>query len=138
MQGEHLPLQDHTARYCTGSKIAENGNVAPAAFHLRKGESCLSVGWLECLGQSERPDEIRAVIDILSKKLRLGSSARIAVLGVGAICSHVRKETGYLIRILHEPEPIDPAHSGIHDTAANEMMIAELIAEAVEETYPVQ
>ena len=90
MQGEHLPLRDHTARYCTGSRIAENGKPAPAAFHLRKGGSNLSVEWLEYLGQSERPDEIRAVIDILSKKLRLGSSARIAVLGVGAICSHVR------------------------------------------------
>jgi len=138
MQGEHLPLQDHTARYCPGSRIAENGKPAPAAFHLRKGEPYLSVEWLEYLGQPGRPDEIRAVIEILSKKLRLGASARIAVLGVGAVCAHVRKETGYSIRVLHEPEPDDPAHSGIHDTAADEMMIAELIAEAVEETHPVQ
>jgi hypothetical protein len=50
----------------------------------------------------------------------------------------VQKETGYLIRFLHEPEPDDPAHSGIHDTAADEMMIAEIIAEAVEETHPVK
>ncbi len=60
MQGEHLPLQDHTARYCPGSKLNENGGAAA------------------------------------------------------------------------------PAHSGIHDTAADEMMIAELITEAVEETRPVQ
>ena len=136
MQGVHLPLQDHTARYCPGSRLAENGKPAPAAFHLKKGESYLSVEWLESLGQPGRLDEIRAVIDILSKKLRLGASARIAVLGVGAVCSHVQKETGYLIRFLHEPEPDDLAHSGIHDTAADEMMIAEIIAEAVEETYP--
>ncbi|KXB09252.1 hypothetical protein AKJ60_00595 [candidate division MSBL1 archaeon SCGC-AAA385M11] len=108
------------------------------AFHLRKGEPYLSVEWLEYPGQPGRPAEIRAVIEILSQKLRLGSSARLAVLGVGAVYDHVRKETGYSIRVLHEPEPDDPAHSGIHDTAAGEMMIAELIAEAVEETHPVK
>lgn len=99
MKGEHLPVQDHTARYCPGSRLAENGKPAPVAFHLRKGEPYLSVEWLEYPGQPGRLDEIRAVIEILSKKLRLGSSARLAVLGVGAVCDHVRKETGYSIRV---------------------------------------
>jgi hypothetical protein len=39
---------------------------------------------------------------------------------------------------LHEPEPDDPAHSGIHDIAQDEILIADLIAEKVEETYPVK
>lgn len=138
MPGAPLPLQDHTARYCPGSKLEENGAIAPPAFHLRKGEPYLSVEWLEYLDQPDRPAAIRAVIEILSTKLRLGSSAKIAVLEVGAVCAHVRRETGYAIRFLHEPEPDDPAHSGIHDTAADEMLIAELIVEAVEDVYPVK
>lgn len=138
MKGEHLPYADHTARYCPGSKIEDNGRIAPTAFHLRRGETYLSVEWLEYLGQPDRSGEILAVIDILAKKLRLGSSARVAVLEVGIVCSHVRKETGYLLRFLHEPEPGDPAHSGIHDTKVDEMIIAELIAESVEETHMVQ
>ena len=138
MQDKHLPFNDNTARYCPGSKIDDNGEISPTAFHLRQGESFLSVEWLEYLGKFDRPGEIQAVIDILSKKLRLGSSARIAVLEVGATCSHVRKETGHTIRFLHEPEPEDPAHSGIYDTAVDEMIIAELLAEMVEETHSIK
>ncbi len=138
MKGEHLPYEDHTARYCPGSKIEDNGRIAPTAFHLRRGEPYLSVEWLEHLGQSDRSEEIQAVIAIFSQKLHLGSSARIAVLEVGSVCGYVRKETRYSIRFLHEPEPDDPAHSGIHNTAQDEMLIAELIAEKVDEAYPVK
>lgn len=138
MQGEHLPLQHHTARYCPGSKMNEHGEAAPTAFFLKKDESYLSVEWMEYMGQSCRTEEIRVVIDILSQKLSLGSSARIAVLGVGSVCAHVLTETGYPIQVLHEPEPNDPAHSGIHGSAVDEIIIAGLIAESVEEMHPVK
>ena len=117
---------------------SETSSISPTAFHLRRGEPYLSVEWLEYLGRSGRSEEIQAVIAILSQKLRLGSSARIAVLEVGSVCHYARMETGYSIRFLHEPEPDDPAHSGIHDTAQDEMLLAELIAEKVDESYTVR
>ncbi len=134
----HLPLNDHTARYCPGSKLTEDGCPAPTAFHLRRGETYLSVEWLEALNQESRNEAITDVIAVLSDKLRLGASARLAVLNVGQVCRHVREASMYSLRFLHEPEPDDPVHSGIHDTAQDEMLIAELIAEKVEGLYPVK
>ncbi len=134
----HLPLDDHTVRYCPGSKLMEDGRPAPTAFHLRRGETYLSVEWLEALNQENRNEAIADVIAILSRKLRLGSSARLAVLNVGQVCGHVREASLYSLRFLHEPEPDDPMHSGIHDTAQDEMLIAELITEKIEEIYSVK
>ncbi len=50
----------------------------------------------------------------------------------------LREASMYSIRFLHEPEPDDSAHSGIHDTIQDEMMIAELIAERVAQIHPVK
>ena len=136
--GEHLPFQDHAARYCPGSRISADGTVSATAFFLRRGEKYLSAEWLEHLKESSRVDEIRTVIDILSRKLQLGASARLAVLNVGAVCSHVTEASGFRIRFMHEPEPDDPAHSGIWDTNQDEMMISELIAQKVYEMHPVK
>lgn len=136
--GDHLPLQDHTARYCPGTKLTEDDRPAPTAFHLRRGETYLSVEWLEALNQESRNDAISEAIAILSGKLRLGANARLAVLNVGQVCRYVREASLYSIRFLHEPELHDPAHSGIHDTGQAEMLIAELITEKVEAIYPVK
>ena len=135
---KNLTYRDHTARYCPGSKLTEDGGIAPTAFHLRKEESYLSVEWLEYLDQPSRPDEIKEVINMLSQKLHLGASAKIATLNVGTVCQYVQDVSMFSIRFLHEPESNDPAHSGIHDTDQDEMMIGELIAEKVENNYPVK
>ncbi len=136
MSGKHLPIEDHAARYCPGSKLSENGEVSGTAFHLRQGEPYVSVEWLEYLNLPSRDDEVRGIADILAHKLRLGASAKIAVLNVGEVCGYVEQASGFYIRFLHEPEPLDPAHSGIHDTAQDEILICELIAETVAESYP--
>ncbi len=94
--------------------------------------------WLEALNQESQYDAIGEAIAILSGKLRLGASAKLGVLNVGHVCRYVREASMYSIRFLHEPEPHDPVHSGIHDTAQDEMLIAELIAEKIEEIYPVK
>ncbi len=138
MTGDRLPPEDHTARYCPGSKLMEDGSVGGAAFYLREGEQYLSVEWLEALNQTSRVDEIHAVVQILLKKLRLGASAAIAVLNVGEVGHYVHESSGFQIRFVHEPEPADFAHSGIFDTDQDEMMIAELIAEKVAESFPVK
>jgi len=62
---------------------------------------------------------------------------RISILNVGNTCHRVKIQTVHTIRILHEPGRNDPAHAGIYDTAQDEMIIAELIAEAVDDNYRV-
>ena len=136
MKGDRLPPQDHIARYCGGSQISEDGLIAPTAFHLRKKEFYLSVQWLESLEQPDRSSTIREVRRVLGLSLHVRSTGRIAVLNVGEICTHVEQASGFSIRVLHEPFPDIPSHSGIHDTAQDEDLIAELIAEKVHETHP--
>jgi len=38
--------------------------------------------------------------------------------------------------MLHEPEEDDPSHSGIYGFQYDDRLIADLIAEMVQETYP--
>lgn len=138
MKGEHLPSEHHTARYCLATKLTEEGGAAPTAFHLRPGEPYLSVQWLEYLHQSDRSSQIREVRSTLARNMRLGSTAKIAVLNVGETCRFVYDASRYPIRILHEPEENNEAHSGIHDTAQDEMIIAELLAESISEMHAVK
>ncbi len=135
MKGDRLPPQDHIARYCGGSHISEDGQIAPTAFHLRHDEEYLSVQWLEYLKREDRPAEIREVRWILSGSMSLGTTARIGVLNVGEVCTYVEEATGLNISVLHEPIPNDHSHCGIHDTSQDEDLIAELIAEKVLEIH---
>ena len=52
----------------------------------------------------------------------------------------LRRNEKYLsvewLEYLQQHAKDDPAHAGIHDTAQDEMMIAELITETVETLYP--
>jgi hypothetical protein len=51
---------------------------------------------------------------------------------------HVYDSAGYRVEVLHEPENGNEAHSGIHDTLQDEMVIAELLAEKVSEVHAVK
>jgi len=135
MKGDELPGTDHVTRYCRGDAAG-----SPASFLLRGGESYLSVNWLEFLKKTDRNEEIIEVKKVLSKKLKLGSTARIAVLNVKKTRAHVLQESfdSREINFKHEPEsPNDESHSGIHNTRCeDEMLIAELIFETIIEEYP--
>jgi len=138
MTGNALPSSDHIARYCGGSQIDEDGQIAPTAFHLRQDqdEEYLSVHWLEILNKSDRISEISAVRDMMGKKLRLGKTAKIAILNVGEALDYVEYKSCFSIRILHEPNHDYLSHSGIYDTKQDEDLISELLAEKVLETHP--
>lgn len=139
MTGSPLPPEDHIARYCGYATLSEDGTVSSSAFRLRKNraEEYLSVQWLEFMKQSDRIAEIKEVCRLLTAgNFHLKSKAIIAVLNVGDICENVEKKSHFKIRVLHEPLDLDPSHSGIHDTIQDELMISELIAEKVLETYP--
>ena len=138
MKGSPLLPGDHIARYCKYTTLSEDGKPSSSAFRLRKNkDQYLSVKWLEYLKQPNRISEINEVRRrFAGGNFKLGSTARIAVLNVGAVCTHVETQSHFKIRVLHEPSSVDPSHSGIHDTIQDELMISELIAEKVLETYP--
>lgn len=136
MKGDRLPARDHIARYCGRKQISDDGQIEPTAFHLRNGEDYLSVRWLEIFQQPDRIAEIKEVRRVLGMALKMGSTAQIAVLNVGEVCSHVQEAAQLSISVLHEPLAKDLSHSGIYDTRQDEALIAELIVETILETHP--
>jgi hypothetical protein len=138
MKGQVIPDSDHVGRYCKASTV-ENGEISAAAFMMRETEEYLSVNWLEVLKSPSRASQIRDLQELYTKKLKVGATARIAILNVGTLRSKVERESpdSRLLRVLHEPEePDDPSHAGIYEIPHDDEIIAELIAQVVLEKYP--
>ena len=138
MKGQAIPDSDHVGRYCKASTV-ENGEISAAAFMMRETEEYLSVNWLEVLKSPSRASQIRDLQELYTKKLKVGATARIAILNVGTLRSKVERERldSRLLRVLHEPEePDDPSHAGIYEIPHDDEIIAELIAQVVLEKYP--
>jgi hypothetical protein len=133
MKGEQLSSEHHISRYCGGSHISEDGEIAPTAFYLRPDEPFLSVNCLELTNRNHRQSQLSEVCQRL--ELEIGRTAKVAILNVGQVCQHVKEESDFEIRILHDPKDSDFSHSGIHDTVQDEIMIAALIAEKILDTY---
>ena len=138
MKGQVIPDSDHVARHCKTSTVAGD-EILATAFMMREGEPYLSVNWLEDLKRSDRANEVRALQELYpSKMTRVGAGARIAILNVGTLRTKVERESPdkCLLRVLHEPEPDDPSHSGIYDIPYDDDIVAELIAQVVLENHP--
>ncbi len=135
MKGDLLPDQDHICRYCSATKFTENGLITGAAFQLRPSDKYLSVNWLEFFQLTDRQEQIREVRKVL--RLTLGAKAKLAVLNVEAIVNfvHTQSPDARKLRVLHEPEENDPSHSVIYRFGYDDHLIADLIAETVQEFY---
>lgn len=131
MKDEPVPQEDNISRYCGGSHI-QGGEIDGTAFRLRKGyDEFLSTNWLEFLKLGRRHEEIREIRRVLAAKMKVGSTAIIAVCNVGELLRHVEATTGgTVLEVTHQPEEIDPSHAGIFGYSFEEDLIADLIAEA--------
>lgn len=141
MKDDPIPPEHNISRYCGGGSLLSNGEVSGASFMLREDEPYLSVNWLEHLNLSDRSAEIAEIRRVLATKLTVGKTAKIAILKVGQVQGHVRRESPdqRALRILHRPdeppELPDPSHSGIFDMKLDDKLIADLIAQTVTETH---
>ena len=142
MKGDIVPDTDSVARLCGGSHIREDGSIAATAFKPRPGEAYLSVNWLEFLPLGGRPTELEAIRQVLSRKRKIGTTARLAVLNVGQACDAVRQNSvnHTVLTVRHEPEaelgrPQDPSHAGIYGVPTDDNTIPELLAAAVIEEH---
>jgi len=138
VKGDLLPDHDHISRYCSVTQCTEGEQVTGRAFQLRQIDNYLSANWLEFLQLYNRKNEIEEIRKVLSSKLSLGAKAKIAVLNVGKIIDYVctKSPDARKLRVSHEPEENDPSHSGVYGYGYDDQLIADLIAEAVQEIYP--
>ena len=138
MKGQAIPVSDHVARYCKASTV-EHGEISATAFMLRETDEYLSVNWLEELRRSDRASQIRDLQQLYARKLQVGAAARIAILNVGTLRTKVERDSPdrRVLRVLHEPQPDDPSHSGIYEIRHDDELVAELIAhQVVLENHP--
>ncbi len=135
MSGDPVPDQDNISRYCKPKTLGKDGRPSRTSFMLRQDEDYLSVNWLEYfgdIGQEAQLDQIRRHIT-----LSLAATGKFAILNVGRTLERVHTNSDKQnVAVLHEPTPEDRSHSGIHGYSYEDDLVADLIAEAVQETYP--
>lgn len=139
MPGPRNPDTDHVSRLCGGSKCDDDGRPLGAAFLMRRDDTYLSVNWLESTGTSNRAEQLAAVRRHLTDKgISLPAKGRLAVLHLLSVFDHVRSAAPDRRNLTahHEPEPPhDPSHAGIYGYSDADDLIADLVAEAVQETH---
>lgn len=135
-----LPDTDHVSRLCSKKQITEDGRVSGAAFQVRPIDNGrLSVNWVEKLGLSSRPDEIKALSEIYAAKVKrypiTGSS--ISILNIGKTKNHVHEssEDKRLLEFFPNENANDKSHATINNVKLDEEIVPELIAQTVIEKY---
>jgi hypothetical protein len=135
MTGDHLPEQDHVSRYCKPKTLGEDDQPSRTSFMLRPDDDYLSVNWLEYFGDIGRQEQLTEIRRHIT--LTLAATGKFAILNVGKALQHVRTHSDKRnVAILHEPIPEDDSHSGIHGYSHEDDLVADLIAEVIQETHP--
>lgn len=133
--GPVIPDENHVARYCKPSWFNEEGELTLAAFLLRAeiAETYLSVNWLESLPGADRAARLASLrTEIANTGYGVAKTAKYAILHVGTTRKlvHERAPDQRWIRVTQETEGFPPYHAGIHDTATDELVIAQAIVES--------
>ena len=106
---------------------------------LKPDETYLSTNWMECTEATSRADQLTIIRQHLTNKdIKLTANGRLAVLHLQAVIDHVRLNAPDARTLVAHHEPIlphDPSHSGIYGYTANDQLIADLIAQVVQEVH---
>lgn len=131
MKSQKLPPDDHVVRYVPFGKLRRDENDNPigilGAFKLRDNESYLSTTWLEYFGGS-KDEQIRAAVRaVRASRLSVTRKSGFAIGRVSAIAATCA-ERHHSIRILHEPEDDNKAHSSVRRIPRGDDLLVELLA----------
>jgi len=139
MPGDRISETDHVSRHFGKSRCDDDGRPLGTAFLPRPNELYLSVNWLEHTGYSSRSEQLREVCTQLANGgMSVRASTRLAVLHLDSLFSHVRSNSLDMRELCAHHEPIlpqNPSHSGIYGYTVDDHLIADLMAEAVEEVH---
>jgi hypothetical protein len=135
----NLPDTDHVLRHVAWGQLRRDDELnvigfLGEAFRRREDEESLSVSWLEFYPTPET--RLRDAVWAVRKNRKVGSKSAFAlacVANLKRVCSEVG---GTRVRVVHEPLPSWPAHSGIRrlsrdDEALLEALAADAFAEMV-------
>lgn len=132
-RGKNLPDEDHIIRYVPWGRLRkdEDDNVLgflPQAFQRKHDEDYLSVNWIE-FHDGDRDTQIRLSVWAIRGSFDnpLGGKSAFAI---GNVCKvkGISAKAGSRVRIVHEPEPNNPAHSGIRRLPRDDLTLLEALA----------
>ena len=136
-----VPDDNDIARYAGKSKLDEHGRLNGSAFRPRKQEEYLSVFCLDMI----EGDDVSSRIEYLKKDmpLRPRPNGKLGVVNVGHMKEHVESMSRRKLSVTHEPKanPEKPEldrdyHCGVRGMRHDDKIIADIIAECVEECCP--
>ena len=132
----YLPLEHHIVRYVSWARLRKDEDenvvgVLGAAFKLREDEDFLSATWAEfCKGKTHEECVSAAVRAIRASKVEVKPKSGFAIGKVRKIkdvCFADSRQ--HKIRIIHEPEDDNEAHTAVRRWPRDNDDLLELIAE---------
>ncbi len=132
MKDQKLPAEHHVVRYVPFSKLDkdEDDNVRGilwTAFQPRAADKNeLSTTWLEYFAGT-RAERISGAVYALRASIDVGKKAGFALGNVGAITQTCR-EHKHKIRIVHDPDDDNKAHSSVKRMPENDQGLLEVLA----------
>ena len=132
----YLPLEHHVVRYVPWARLRKDEEdnvigVLGAAFRLRNDEEFLSATWAEFFQTASRTESVAAAIRaIRASEVKVTTRSGFAIGNVGRVkdvCLADREN--YKVRIIHEPENDNKAHTALRGWPRDNDPLLDLIAE---------
>ena len=133
----YLPAEDHVVRYVPWARLRKDEDdnvigVLGAAFRLRDDEEYLSATWAEYFAGSHA-DRVAAAIRVLrASEMTVTARSGFAIGNVNSVketCLADRRR--HKIRIIHEPEADNEAHTALRGWPRDNEDLLNLLAESV-------
>lgn len=106
--------------------------VLGAAFRLRNEETYLSATWLEYFKQPTREANIESAVKaVRASKIDVRPKSGFAIGNVGEVKEICLRNSRRRIRIIHEPEDDNKAHTALRGWPSDDNDLLELIAEDI-------
>jgi hypothetical protein len=137
MPTTYLPSEHHVVRYVPWTRLRKDEEenvigVLGAAFRLRDGEDYLSATWAEYF-PGAHPQCIEAAVKAIRKSnIAVSVRSGFAIGNVGSIkdaCLADRQK--HKIRIIHEAEDDNPAHTAVRGWPRENDPLLQLLAEEI-------
>jgi hypothetical protein len=130
----NLPDEDHVMRYVPWARLLrdENDNVLgflPQAFELRPEEDGLSVNWVEFF-KGDWETRVQQSVRTLRGSFAhgVGRKSAFGIANVGVIKTTCMN-AGARVRIVHEPDDRNPAHSSVRRLPRDDLDLLQALAD---------
>lgn len=130
-----MPPEHTVARYVPWARLRRDGDdnvvgVLPQAFSLRDDEEYLSATWLEYFSGTRDQQLLAMVSCIRNSKLAVKPKSGFALGNVAEI-SDACSKIGVKIRVIHEREDDNEAHTALRRWPADNPDLLTLIADEI-------